>query len=52
MGREKIATVELDESASAEDEKEIIRRLDDGNNAPGLEVEREGNALGVFRHTL
>jgi len=48
-GDKVIATVEMDSDATARDENKIIHRLDDGNDFPGLQVERADDVLYVLR---
>lgn len=44
-----IATVELTDNATNENRNDIIRRLDDGNDYPGLEVQSDGDVLYVTK---
>lgn len=42
-----VATVEILDECTDEEEMEIISRLDDGNNYPGFITRRDGNTLAV-----
>lgn len=42
MARTKIATIDMTDEAAPVEVDELIDRLDDGNNFPGFELEREG----------
>lgn len=48
MDKQKIATIELEVPETSELVAELIYRLDDGNDFPGFEVEKEGDHLAVY----